>query len=552
MVTTYTEMAEYSNFVAEMIIEQQQMENYINQCVMSTMPTNLQEQYVLNEGKAGDRIKGFFNKIKEFFSRLFAKFSEKMSALFKNNKEYLEKYKNIIIGKQVTIETVTMKNHEEGMARIEAVLNKPDSFAIAPSDNFWEQLRKETVENQSGALGDVDKFDNALRKKLLADLQIDSTSSANGIRVDDDTNFSVACTNFFDGSEEEMDFTGDSLNMEHIFNSLYSYDKLVASLNKLKNSYMNNLNKIESTYSTKLEEAIKTSKEKGHTNATASEFDKMYDEFKKYANAKTDSEVEAIKSTIENSINNFKSSDVYSNLKDDAKKNLEAELKKMSEDSTKQAEAAKTRIKNSTPNNANAAKVEGETPVHTADDKTKKQGNANESYDYNLKYQNYSSLNELNITSSSNKNDKTNDVNVTAAADASKKVTTSVDKTVNQNKNINVDTGMTDSFTANARKILAMSGAEGFNQNAYIELAQKYLQKYSAARNNLFGGMLNGLHHMNKDYMDIVRYHVKSHLGKESDTETNTGKTSIGSSTNSGTSAVGNNNNNNDNNATPV
>lgn len=329
MSNVYTETADYMNFIADMMIEQNQMQDYINDCIRSTSPESLHEEFVINEGKMGDRIKGFFNKIKEFFSKIFQKFSEKMDAVFKNDKEYLEKYKDIIIGKKCTLESVKMKDHNTGMKRIEDVLTKTDQFAVVPSDNFWTELSNITTGKGGNGLANADKFDEDLRKKLLADIGIDSTNNNTGIRVDADTNFSAACTNFFNGSESDMEFTGDSLNMEHIFNAVYAYDKTKASLTKVRNAYMNNLTKIENTYASKLEQAIKDYKAEGKGAEIAQKMSELDAEISKSkAPNATSAEVAGIISNANSKISEIKSTSEYSKMSPEQKSKFDAELKK--------------------------------------------------------------------------------------------------------------------------------------------------------------------------------------------------------------------------------
>ena len=108
--TYYTDKIEYMTFFEAMIEEQRDMEDYVNECITLTDPNKkiFNEFQVFNEGKAGDKVKALFNRLRSFFSKIWQKFLEKLRAWVGDNKKYLETYKDIIIGKKVKINNVKM------------------------------------------------------------------------------------------------------------------------------------------------------------------------------------------------------------------------------------------------------------------------------------------------------------------------------------------------------------------------------------------------------------------------------------------------------------
>lgn len=417
----YMESFDYSEFILNMIHEETNMRNFINSCILAGTPENLNESYsytVLNEGKFIDKIKAIFNKIKTVIGGLFKKFAEKMDGVFKNDIEYLTKYKDIIIGKKCNLNSVKMKNHEEGMKRIKNVLDKQAEFAIVPSADFWTKLDELVKGIESNGLSNVDTFPNALRTKLITDLGINTESATTGIRVNDDTDYKDACTDYFNGSSDDVEYSGDQITtmMEHIYNSVYLWENTHKAINKLKITYEQTLTKIENEFSTKLKDL--------------------------------------------------------------------------------------------------ATKPEATPPPE----------NHNESYSY---------LSEADIVSKTD-NSK-NNVSDKAVQSANKQAAKATDSATNTLKSTDASTATADaaSTTAQSAKdtIAASTNKPEVNINAIDNICTKYIQAYSGARTILLAGMMNGIKNMEVDYMQVIRAHVASYLGKPESTEDNTGKNKVTATT---------------------
>ena len=160
--TYYTDKIEYMTFFEAMIEEQRDMEDYVNECITLTEPNKkiFNEFQVFNEAKFGDKVKGLFNRLKSVFSRIWQKFLEKLNAWSQDNKKYLETYKDIILGKKITLTSVKMKNHFEGRERITKVFNNVSKFAIPIKfDTFIEvdgSVGNSGVEIKDGEANNVD------------------------------------------------------------------------------------------------------------------------------------------------------------------------------------------------------------------------------------------------------------------------------------------------------------------------------------------------------------------------------------------------------------
>ena len=102
-ITNHNSAYQYSNIYEEYIISKIDNEERIASHLRSIIPVQ-EAKYrnlrTLNESTLGDKAKNRFNKIIAFIKNLLAKFAESISSFLLDNKDYLEKYKDIILKKQ--------------------------------------------------------------------------------------------------------------------------------------------------------------------------------------------------------------------------------------------------------------------------------------------------------------------------------------------------------------------------------------------------------------------------------------------------------------------
>lgn len=260
----YTRIAEDMRFLDIMIKEEREMDSYINECIIlsSGNMKAINEMQVLNESKFSDRISTFFTKIQAFFVRIFAKFGEKLSAMGKNNKEYLEKYKNIILGKKLKISYVTMINHFEGKKRIDEMRNDTSKFAELPTDTFWTTMQQNVAaqkDQTSSKFTSYDVNDKENLQKDLFDVFLDQVGLKSKIKYNKgDENIGGLLKEYFMGSSQEVRFSNSDLqkSMDVIYNALYSYEETYNNIEKFKTSYTTALNSIKSKYLSELNKLI--------------------------------------------------------------------------------------------------------------------------------------------------------------------------------------------------------------------------------------------------------------------------------------------------------
>ena len=112
----YLYECEYQSYLEQRVDNEQRLLRMLNSKL------NLREA-VLLEASTADKIKAKWNKLVEFLKGLFAKFMESMSNVLLSNKEYLEKYKDIILNKKPKpdIEFSYTGNYPLGIERLTKV-----------------------------------------------------------------------------------------------------------------------------------------------------------------------------------------------------------------------------------------------------------------------------------------------------------------------------------------------------------------------------------------------------------------------------------------------
>ena len=272
-------------FCYNLIEQQRDMEKFINEALIlaSGDKQAIQEMVIINEGTFTDRIKRFFEKIGNFFKKIFDKFGASMSALFSEQKKYINKYSNIIMNcKYVASDIEDVKDHFKGIPRIIDAIENVDT-AIIGNNNKYLDDNPEGIKN--GQLVSTEKYpyDNAskmlemknnLPQKTTVDDMRDPTyneftkegywKGREGFekKVDDNNKVSLDATfkNYFDGSENTVSWTVDQVesNFQTIINTTYSGDKYVAKLNGVHDAVQKKMKEI----SEKMEKYYKAQSDK--------------------------------------------------------------------------------------------------------------------------------------------------------------------------------------------------------------------------------------------------------------------------------------------------
>ena len=149
-----------SNITTSTYIRENAYNEYLNAKIdneqkiltMLSSKLNLKESVVMLEARTSDKIKAKWTKFIEFLKGIFAKFIESMDNFFKSNKEYLEKYKDIILKKKpkADIKYSIPGNYQVGIQRMIKV-----ECPVFNYGTFKEHLENENDENNIGLAREI-------------------------------------------------------------------------------------------------------------------------------------------------------------------------------------------------------------------------------------------------------------------------------------------------------------------------------------------------------------------------------------------------------------
>ena len=129
-----------AEFAYQLMEQNREMERFVNESIIlaSGNRSAINEMAIINEAAAGDKIKGFFEKIKNFFKKIFDKLAASMSALFKEQKDYVEKYAKVLTKCKWNCGDVTdVYDIFVGLPRIIDVVDTGDEAIFGPNSTNY-------------------------------------------------------------------------------------------------------------------------------------------------------------------------------------------------------------------------------------------------------------------------------------------------------------------------------------------------------------------------------------------------------------------------------
>ena len=221
---TYVEEYAYSCYLAEQDKGRAELDRYMNECLLiAEGKNNLDNISILNES-IGDKFKAGIARIIEILSRLWGKFLETMNTIFLKDKDYLEKYKDVILKKKPAVEyEYTLYNYMDGQKKL----------LSTPVPNFNYNSMKDE-------LNDAKKFDANHFSNVVV--------HANG-----DYKLEDLAKTIFRGGDTEVTKKSSALNMTDLWNFCYSYNTKIKdaiakdskNISLAGNEAMNQINKLE-------------------------------------------------------------------------------------------------------------------------------------------------------------------------------------------------------------------------------------------------------------------------------------------------------------------
>ena len=482
----FTDMVDYFYFTENMINQQNEMERYINECIILSNPNRkkvFQEMTVLNEASFGDKVKAIFAKLKSFFAEVFQKFAESFNNLINSNKEYLDQYKNVILGKKVQI-TAKMKKHfgtGGGIERVKNLLKKATTILVPIQD--YNKVTGMTGGAQS-AIGksetekdtDMNTFKTAQYTEAL------KAAGIEGVKADADDMAGELKTYFF-GGDDLVEYTSDELTdlMKEMYTFAYGSSDLIDGLTKYYNTYTEVMNKNEKAYTdsfNKMKKEIETMSSRANSSDQATR-DKA-SENQTSMNNMLQAANKANKEINKNESYNYYSI-VYNKILNEAEINNNNSSGSTNGTNTVNA------------NTGNGQNIDTKAATKAASDikQTSKSGAA-----------------DVKKNVANNKNAETD-----AAAAGVKAAATAAGAEVKGDK------ATIDVSNEDKKKALADNAAK---LSEYQDLCVSYIRAYSEARTMLFTAAITEVNDAVRECMQVIRAHVRSYLGTVNNTDDNT------------------------------
>ena len=243
MNSSYADTIEYGMFLLEEQTEKLKLKAFIDECIIRETSSDIfKDMQVLNEGFV-DKIKELIGKLGNLIMNTWKKFINNMDILFKNDKKYLEKYKDIILKKKLKEDTYTMYDYPLAIRRL---INSPIPQIQINNANF--------IENGQ----DEDKFIKANNFNKYTK------------KYHDDETFKDQVKNFARG-ESEIEIPSGKINMA----DMYQY---CIDFNKMKTRMDSDLKILKSSYDV----CLKSITELGGTATTNESYNIFYNSNRSY------------------------------------------------------------------------------------------------------------------------------------------------------------------------------------------------------------------------------------------------------------------------------
>lgn len=294
-------------FAAALAEQNREMEQYINECLIKASGNKraIQEMTILNESSFGDKIKGFFERIKNFFKKIFDKFAAAMTAVFGEQKEYIDKYATIVTKcKYQATDVEGTKDHFKGLPRILDVVNNVDAAIIGSNlDKYFSTSEAPSTEGMitlSAAFpyDDAERLlkanenppekisPEAIRNRAFDEfVQTGYWSGMSDFSKENDDNGNVNLEEtfkvYFDGSKDDVSLDKDQIdaNFQTIINTTYagqSYLKKLEKINERINSKMTEASKkMEDYYAAQRKKIVDSIDKMGNSSANVTADNKI-------------------------------------------------------------------------------------------------------------------------------------------------------------------------------------------------------------------------------------------------------------------------------------
>lgn len=218
----YSQQYEYLTFLAERTTQQVRMERIINEAVLIGEGADTIENIELIQESFSEGVKKVIHKLLTFIGKLWGKFIEAMNTLIKNDKAYLERYKDIILKKKPADDIIIYDYYNGG---IQLLLN-----------NSCPQLTDQDINAEEGksVLDDKNTF--------ITQRFRDFTKFGKG-PFDSITDLATAA---FRGGGDEVSKVAANVNMTDMYNYCINYGSLKDKIQRDINAFQEAQKKFDS------------------------------------------------------------------------------------------------------------------------------------------------------------------------------------------------------------------------------------------------------------------------------------------------------------------
>lgn len=218
----------YDIFLASESCEDAKLYAYIQETILKESGQYTNEAYMIIQENLADTIKNAGRKILNAIVTMWNKFVQTMEELFKNDKKYLEKYKNIITEEKVKIESIDCWAYfDQGHGVKLAISNDYNEEIGIGSGVYADEYKKEY---------DWIKFRNDFLKKI---------GSQRVLKEEEKGDFQDAILEQLRGSETNYKTEEIQKNMTNMYDFCYNYKNYRDSAKKILEKLDNNVKMCE-------------------------------------------------------------------------------------------------------------------------------------------------------------------------------------------------------------------------------------------------------------------------------------------------------------------
>lgn len=246
----YTTIVTECSYKYEVMRLENDMREFMQECVVLSEGVDVLNRVNAIHEAAADKKNSFWQKFKTFFTKIWFKFIERVDALLKKDSNYLQKYKNIILGKKMIDAKYTIPNYADAIKRIEDKNN-----LIFPDISFIEKLEAQVKTDYQGdgqSAGNT-KQNTDNKDKWRADIQAFITNSK--IKPAGDESFAEACKKYYSGGEA-VATESSKLNISDMYNFCISKDTLIKNIRTQNDAFQKWMNTAEQQYNSSYKKLI--------------------------------------------------------------------------------------------------------------------------------------------------------------------------------------------------------------------------------------------------------------------------------------------------------